>query len=94
MGEAVTLSDQLVHVPTVEELTRQGLAKPSQHGGHTISPEGQRMITDAMMHNGRILKIDADAHERTIDRGNATTEETLARMQRAEDGHKRARQMP
>ena len=86
------LSDELVHVPTVAELAKQGLAKQANGGGYTIAPEGQRMITDAMQHNGRIMKIDADRREASIDRGNATREETLAAMQRSELGHKRARQ--
>lgn len=87
------LSDQLVHVPTVAELAKTGEAKQHPSGGYTISESGQRKITDAMQHNGRILKIDADAREARIDRGNATREETLAAMQRSELGHKRARQL-
>lgn len=87
------LADELVHVPTVAELVRTGEAKQVKGGGYALSETGQRKIIDAMEHNGRIMKRDADAREARIDRGNATTEETLAAMQRSELGHKRARQI-
>lgn len=40
----------MIRVPTVAELVRRRLAHPIQ-GGFTITPEGQKMIYDAMQAN-------------------------------------------
>lgn len=48
---------KLVHVPTVPELEKLGLAKSPASGARwKIKPKGQAMIDDAMAHNANILK--------------------------------------
>lgn len=42
----------LEHVPTVDELVKQGLARAHPHGGFTIEPAGQQLMLDAMKRNG------------------------------------------
>lgn len=62
------MADELMHVPTVAELVKQGLAKPApaigkQGSAYTLTPEGQRLILDAMAHNARIMRVDAERRE-------------------------------
>ena len=69
------LSDELVHVPTVAELVKQGHAKPHPQGGYTISAKGQELMTDAMRHNGLVFAKDSERREQArlamVERANA-----------------------
>lgn len=45
-----------VHVPRVDELAKEGLAKPVPAGGWRIEPEGQQRIYEAMAENAAHTK--------------------------------------
>lgn len=50
-------ADGLAHVPTVEELSRRGLARNVTGGtAWHIEPAGYKLMNDAMAHNGDVLR--------------------------------------
>lgn len=62
-GEVGWQHPDLEHVPTAPELFARGLAQPAGTA-YRISPEGYRLIHDAMTRNAALLRADPDLRAR------------------------------
>jgi hypothetical protein len=70
VAESILPSDDLVHVPTVDELVRRNLAKvvgwtsTKKPTHYQITPQGQAEINAAQAHNAAVLRAADEKREK------------------------------